>query len=70
MFTEAELEKKYKFLFPYLDEKQCRLVAAGDTFLIGRGGISLVSRTSGLSRPTIYQGIEDKANKMKVLRIR
>jgi transposase len=59
MFTESELQKKYQSLFPYLDEKQRRLVAAGDTFLFGRGGISLVSRTSGLSRPTIYKGIED-----------
>ena len=56
MDTEATLKAKYEALFPHLDERQRRLVAAADAELLGRGGVSAVSRTSGLSRPTIYKG--------------
>lgn len=59
MSNKIQLEDKYRSVFPYLNEKQRRLVAAGDALVLGRGGISKVSKTSGMSRPTIYQGIKD-----------
>ena len=59
MSSKVLLEDKYKYIFPYLDEKQRRLVVAGDALILGRGGISKVSKTSGIGRPTIYQGIKE-----------
>ena len=53
------LRAKYEALFPHLDERQRRLVAAADAELLGRGGVSTVSRSSGLSRPTIYKGARE-----------
>jgi hypothetical protein len=53
-----ELEQKYALLFPHLNERQQHLVAALDAEQLGRGGISLVARASGFSRPTIYRAIQ------------
>ncbi len=59
MDTEATLKAKYEALFPHLDERQRRLVAAADVEFLGRGGVSTVSRSSRLSRPTIYKGVRE-----------
>ena len=59
MNVETTLKAKYDGLFPHLDERQRRLVAAADAEHLGRGGVSAVSRSSGLSRPTIYKGAEE-----------
>jgi hypothetical protein len=59
MDTNEELEQKYALLFPHLNERQRHLVAAADAERLGRGGISLVARISGFSRPTLYKAIRD-----------
>jgi hypothetical protein len=51
------LKARYRKLLPRLDERSRRLVAAADCAALGRGGISQVARASGLSRPTLYQGM-------------
>jgi transposase len=56
---ESTLKSKYHTLFDHLDERQRRLIAAADAVEIGRGGVSLVSRCSGISRPTIHKGLEE-----------
>jgi Rhodopirellula transposase DDE domain len=57
MNTTDELEQKYGLLFPHLSERQQHLVAALDAEQLGRGGVSLVARASGFSRPTVYRAI-------------
>lgn len=57
MVIEMELSRKYEGLFPHLDERQRRLVAAADAKGIGRGGVSTVARACGLSRPTIHKAL-------------
>jgi transposase len=59
MGKESELRRRYKTLFKHLDERQRRLIAAADTEQLGWGGVSMVARTSGLSRPTIYKGLQE-----------
>jgi len=59
MSKEEELEQKYASLFPHLNERQQHLVAAVDAEQLGRGGIALVSRVTGFSRPTVYRAIQD-----------
>lgn len=53
------LQHKYEILRPHLDELSMRLVAAADAEALGRGGPSLVAKASGLSRTTIYAGLND-----------
>jgi hypothetical protein len=59
MSTTDELEHKYALLFPHLNERQRHLVAATDAEQLGRGGVSLVARATGFSRPTIYRAIRN-----------
>ena len=51
------LEKTLKTLWPHLDERSRRLVAAAQASARGHGGITEVSRICGLSRVTITKGI-------------
>lgn len=62
MRTDARAEgirRRYALLSPTWDERQRRLWAASEAQAIGYGGVSLVSRVTGLSRPTIHAGIRD-----------
>ncbi|CAN5866520.1 ISAzo13 family transposase [soil metagenome] len=56
---EAKLAIKYERIFPLLDEKQRRAVAASDAEFIGWGGIAAVSKASGMSRSTISIGMKE-----------
>jgi hypothetical protein len=46
-------------LMPHLNERQQRLAAAAEARRIGRGGVTAVSRQTGLSRPAIYRGLAE-----------
>ena len=59
MENEVTLKARYEVLFQHLDERQRRLVAAADAEQLGHGGVSIVARTSGLSRPTIHKGLRE-----------
>lgn len=59
MNTEEELGQKYALLFPHLNERQQHLVAAVDAEQLGRGGIALVARVAGFSRPTLYRALRN-----------
>ena len=59
MATNDGLREKYSDLFPHLNEKERRIVAAADARLLGYGGISRVAAAAGVSRPTLYQGIRE-----------
>ena len=57
--TETAVREKLDLLAPLFDEQTRRLWAAAEAQVIGRSGISLVARATGLSRTTIHQGIKD-----------
>jgi transposase len=57
MNTVAELSTKFLAIWPMLDERRRRLMAAIEAKSLGYGGVSLVSRACGLSRNTILKGI-------------
>lgn len=59
MDNETKLAEKYSIILGHLNEKQKRIILAGDALLIGRGGVSLVSRASKTSRSTIHRGIKE-----------
>jgi hypothetical protein len=53
------LQQKLTQIWPHLDERSRRLVAATEAQQLGYGGISLVSRACGLSRVTITKGLHE-----------
>ncbi len=56
---EKRLRLKMTELLPLLDERQRRLVVASEAKAYGRGGVTVVSRVTGISRDTIYRGIQE-----------
>jgi transposase len=59
MIDEATLTTRIQGILPLLDERQRRLLLANEARSIGYGGVSAVSRASGVSRPTIIQGLKE-----------
>ena len=59
MNSETCLKEKLSQIWPHLNERSRRMVAAAEAVQLGRGGVSLVSRASGLSRVTITKGIRE-----------
>jgi len=53
------IQRKYRLLGQILDERGRRLWAAVEASQLGRGGVSAVAVATGLSRTTIYQGMEE-----------
>jgi Rhodopirellula transposase DDE domain len=54
-----QIERKYRALLPELDERRRRQWAAAEARELGWGGVSLVARATGLSRPTITAGLRE-----------
>ena len=59
MATILDLQKKMQQVWPHLNERSRRLVAAMEAVQLGYGGVSLMSRVCGISRPTIIKGIKE-----------
>ncbi len=59
MGTEHQLKDRLLKLWPHLNERARRMVAAAEADNLGYGGVSLVSRACGLSRVTISKGIAE-----------
>ena len=59
---EAIVSRKFHTLKSEWNERQCHLWAASEALCLGYGGISIVSRATGLSRPTILKGIKELKN--------
>ena len=55
----AGVKLRFSSLRDALDERSRRLLAAVESLAIGRGGISAVSRATGLARQVIRQGMVD-----------
>src|SRR3954451_17535114 len=55
----ARLQRKYQALLPEMDEQRRRQWAAAEARELGWGGVSLVARATGLSRPTITAGLRE-----------
>ena len=57
--TNHEISKEWIKAFGYLNEPQKRWFAAVKAKELGYGGVSQVSRATGLSRTTVTQGLRD-----------
>jgi transposase len=56
---EEVIARKYQMLHSEWNERQKRLWCAGEAIVLGYGGVSTVSRATGVSRQTIHQGINE-----------
>jgi transposase len=56
------IKKRFSVLSRLLDERSRRLVAGAESLALARGGISAVSRATGISRPVIRQGMAELKN--------
>ena len=59
MSTLSEVKQKFRSVWPHLDERTRRLMAANEAVSLGYGGVSLVRRACGLSRKAIAKGIRE-----------
>jgi len=59
MADEKTIKDKYKKLFSIMTERSRRIWAATEAQALGRGGISAVSRATGLDRNTIAKGVRE-----------
>lgn len=60
------MEERILRMRPLLDERQWRLYLANEAMSAGYGGVSEVSRITGVSRTTITKGIEELKNKRTI----
>lgn len=62
MTVLSKLKRKLSAIWPHLDERTRRLMAANEAISLGYGGVSLVSRACGLSRVAIHKGMREIRN--------
>ena len=59
MESPRAIADRFAVLSPLLDERTRRLLAAAEAQVLGQGGISEVSRATGVSRKAIRRGLEE-----------
>jgi transposase len=59
MIDLSGIALRFKTVGGVLDERSRRLVAAAESKALGRGGVSAVSRATGISRQVIRQGVAE-----------
>jgi hypothetical protein len=59
---EISLRQKFSGVWPLLDERGRRLMAASEALSLGYGGVSRIRRACGLSRKAIAKGIQEIAD--------
>jgi hypothetical protein len=72
MIGETDFQERLRVLLPHLNEKQQRWLAALEAKSLGYGGISTVSRLTGLSRVTLHKAQMELRHpgRLKVGRVR
>jgi hypothetical protein len=59
MNTEDAVRSRFLALQPHMSELALRMFVAAEARAIGRGGVSLVCRVTGIARSTINRGLKD-----------
>ncbi len=57
-----QIAERNKVLSPFLDERSRRLFTATESKVLGRGGIAIVAKATGVSRTTISTGLKELTN--------
>ncbi len=56
MDSREDIRKRFELLARFLDEREIRLLVAAEAESIGRGGVSVVAKATGVSRRRISEG--------------
>ena len=67
MKVEHIVKQKMSALLPHLTERQRRLAVAAEARFLGYGGVSLVSKVTGITRKTIHRGFRELNAKVDLL---
>ena len=59
LVDHSDIQRRFRSLAPFLDERMRRLVAASESEAIGYGGVSVVARATGVSRRAITEGMKE-----------
>jgi transposase len=59
VINEREVAEKFEALAPFLDEMGRRMWAATEARTLGRGGIAVVHRATGIAKSTICRGLSE-----------
>ena len=59
MASEEAIAERFIAISPHLNERQRRLWAGSEARALGRGGVTLVSRATGLSRMTLHKALTE-----------
>jgi transposase len=59
LVSHSDIQRRFRSLAPFLDERMRRLVAAAESEAIGYGGVSVVARATGVSRRAITEGLKE-----------
>jgi hypothetical protein len=62
----AALRRKFRSVWPLLDERARRLMAASEAMALAYGGVSMVHRACGLSRNAIARGVREIQSKARL----
>lgn len=65
--SEARIAEKYEVLRDVMDERMRRLWAAAEARALGYGGVSVVARAIGLTRPTITAGMKELGDAKRIV---
>jgi transposase len=55
----SDIQRRFRALLPFLDERMRRLVATAESEAIGYGGVTAVARATGVSRRAIIEGVKE-----------
>jgi len=69
LVDQSDIQRRFRSLSPFLDERMRRLVAAAESEAIGYGGVSTVARATGVSRRAITEGIKELKQPKKVSQV-
>lgn len=59
MIDDSAIRLRFKTLDPVLDERGRRRFAAAEALAAGHGGVTAVSRATGIARSTINRGLAE-----------
>ena len=59
MVDAGAIRRRFKLIEKHLDERMRRLLAAAEAEAVGRGGVSVVARATGVSRRAIRVGAQE-----------
>ena len=59
LVDHSDIQRRFRSLSPFLDERMRRLVAAAESEAIGYGGVTAVALATGVSRRAITEGMKE-----------